>query len=447
MWLIHQTACPVTAISFSQLVTGGLPAVNIAVIGAGISGLGCAYQLAKRGHRVDIFEARDRIGGHTATFDVQIGTRRFAVDTGFIVFNDRNYPNLLDLFKELGVASKDTTMGFSVCDEASGLEYAGNNLNTLFAQRGNLLSPSFLAMIREILRFNKLAIADLDAGRLAQDQTLGDYLKRHGFSAHFSRQYLLAMTSAIWSADFEDAQDFPVGFFVRFFRNHGLLSINNRPQWRVVEGGSREYLTPLTERFADNIKTRMPVSKILRPPGQPVSVHFTNGLVREFDEVVIATHSDEALAMLGDATNAEKAVLGALPYRDNEVILHTDTRLLPKTQRAWSSWNYRLKPGNGRATVTYNMNILQGLDAPETFCVTLNDTASINPHRILGRFNYAHPQFTLAGMQAQQRWDDINGQNGTWFCGAYWQNGFHEDGLSSGLRVAESLCAARQMAA
>jgi predicted NAD/FAD-binding protein len=447
MWLIHQTACPVTAISFSQLVTGGLPAVNIAVIGAGISGLGCAYQLAKRGHRVDIFEARDRIGGHTATFDVQIGTRRFAVDTGFIVFNDRNYPNLLDLFKELGVASKDTTMGFSVCDEASGLEYAGNNLNTLFAQRGNLLSPSFLAMIREILRFNKLAIADLDAGRLAQDQTLGDYLKRHGFSAHFSRQYLLAMTSAIWSADFEDAQDFPVGFFVRFFRNHGLLSINNRPQWRVVEGGSREYLTPLTERFADNIKTRMPVSKILRPPGQPVSVHFTNGLVREFDEVVIATHSDEALAMLGDATNAEKAVLGALPYRDNEVILHTDTRLLPKTQRAWSSWNYRLKPGNGRATVTYNMNILQGLDAPETFCVTLNDTASINPHRILGRFNYAHPQFTLAGMQAQQRWDDINGQNGTWFCGAYWQNGFHEDGLSSGLRVAENLCAARQMAA
>ena len=421
--------------------------MNIAVIGAGISGLGCAYQLAKRGHRVDIFEARDRIGGQTSTYEVQIGTRRFAVDTGFIVFNDRNYPNLLDLFQELGVASKDTTMGFSVCDEASGLEYAGNNLNTLFAQRGNLLSPSFLGMIREILRFNKLAIADLDAGRLTQDQTLGDYLRRHGFSAHFSRQYLLAMTSAIWSADFEDAQDFPVEFFIRFFRNHGLLSINNRPQWRVVEGGSREYLAPLTARFADNIKTRMPVSKILRPPGQPVAIHFTNGLVREFDEVVIATHSDEALAMLGDATEAEKAVLGALPYRDNEVILHTDTRLLPKTQRAWSSWNYRLKPGNGRATVTYNMNILQGLGEPETFCVTLNDTASINPHRILGRFNYAHPQFTLAGMQAQQRWGDINGQNGTWFCGAYWQNGFHEDGLSSGLRVAENLCAARQMAA
>jgi predicted NAD/FAD-binding protein len=338
-------------------------------------------------------------------------------------------------------------MGFSVCDEVSGLEYAGNNLNTLFAQRGNLLSPSFLAMIREILRFNKLAVADLEGGRLPQDLTLGEYLDRNGFSAHFSRSYLLAMTSAIWSADFEDAQDFPVEFFIRFFRNHGLLSLKNRPQWRVVEGGSREYLAPLTHRFSGAIRTRMPVATILRPPGQPVSVRFTNGLQRDFDEVVIATHSNEALAMLGDPTEDEKSVLSAIPYRDNEVILHTDARLLPKSQRAWSSWNYRLKPGSGRATVTYNMNILQGLHAPETFCVTLNDTASINPHRILGRFNYAHPQFTLAGMQAQQRWGDINGQNGTWFCGAYWQNGFHEDGLSSGLRVAESLSASAQMAA
>ena len=421
--------------------------MNIAVIGAGISGLGCAYQLAKRGHRVDLFEARDRIGGHTATYDVQLGTRRFAVDTGFIVYNDRNYPNLIQLFKELGVSSRETTMGFSVCDETSGLEYAGNNLNTLFAQRGNLFSPSFLGMIREILRFNRLAVADLEAGRLSSEQTLGQYLSRHGFSKHFSRSYLLAMTSAIWSADFEDAQDFPVEFFIRFFRNHGLLSLKNRPQWRVVEGGSREYLAPLTAPFADTIRTRMPVARILRPPGKRVQVHFTNGLEKEFDEVVIATHSDDALAMLGDPTQAEKSVLGALSYRDNEVILHTDTRLLPRSRRAWSSWNYRLKPDNGRATVTYNMNILQGLDAPETFCVTLNDTASINPHRILGRFNYAHPQFTLAGMAAQSRWGEINGQNGTWFCGAYWQNGFHEDGLTSGLKVAESLCAARQMAA
>lgn len=421
--------------------------MNIAVIGAGISGLGCAYQLAKRGHRVDLFEARDRIGGHTATYDVQLGTRRFAVDTGFIVYNDRNYPNLIQLFKELGVSSRETTMGFSVCDETSGLEYAGNNLNTLFAQRGNLFSPSFLGMIREILRFNRLAVADLEAGRLSSEQTLGEYLSRHGFSKHFSRSYLLAMTSAIWSADFEDAQDFPVEFFIRFFRNHGLLSLKNRPQWRVVEGGSREYLAPLTAPFADTIRTRMPVARILRPPGKRVQVHFTNGLEKEFDEVVIATHSDDALAMLGDPTQAEKSLLGALSYRDNEVILHTDTRLLPRCRRAWSSWNYRLKPDNGRATVTYNMNILQGLDAPETFCVTLNDTASINPHRILGRFNYAHPQFTLAGMAAQSRWGEINGQNGTWFCGAYWQNGFHEDGLTSGLKVAESLCAARQMAA
>jgi predicted NAD/FAD-binding protein len=302
-------------------------------------------------------------------------------------------------------------------------------------------------MVREILRFNKLALADLDSGQLPQDETLGEYLQRHGFSQHFSRSYLLAMTSAIWSADFEDAQDFPAAFFIRFFSNHGLLSLKDRPQWRVVEGGSREYLAPLTQRFSNTIRTRMRVDKILRPPGKPVLVQFTNGLQREFDEVVIATHSNDALSMLGDPSESERSVLGALPYRDNEVILHTDTRLLPRTQRAWSSWNYRLKPGNGRATVTYNMNILQGLSAPETFCVTLNDTASINPRHILGRFNYAHPQFTLAGMQAQQRWGDINGQNATWFCGAYWQNGFHEDGLSSGLRVAEGLCATRQMAA
>jgi len=420
--------------------------VKIAIIGSGVAGLGAAYALSQK-YDVTLYERDSRFGGHANTRVINVEGEEIAVDTGFIVYNDRNYPNLIQLFDELGVANKPTSMGFSVCDEVSGLEYAGNNLNTLFAQRGNLLSPSFLSMIREILRFNKLAVADLDGGRLPQDLTLGEYLDRNGFSAHFSRSYLLAMTSAIWSADFEDAQDFPVEFFIRFFRNHGLLSLKNRPQWRVVEGGSREYLAPLTQRFAGSIRTRMPVETILRPPGQPVSVRFTNGLQRQFDEVVIATHSNEALAMLGDPTEDERSVLGALPYRDNEVILHTDARLLPKVQRAWSSWNYRLKPGNGRATVTYNMNILQGLDAPETFCVTLNDTASINPHRILGRFNYAHPQFTLAGMQAQQRWGDINGRNGTWFCGAYWQNGFHEDGLSSGLRVAESLSASAQMAA
>ncbi len=421
--------------------------MNIAVIGAGISGLGCAYQLAKRGQKVTVFEARDRIGGHTATYDVQIGTRKFAVDTGFIVHNNRNYPNLLKLFSELGVTSRATSMGFSVCDEDSGLEYAGNNLNTLFAQRANLLSPKFLGMVREILRFNKLAVADLDSGMLPKNQTLGEYLRINGYSETFCQKYLLAMTSAIWSADFDDARDFPIEFFIRFFRNHGLLSLKNRPEWRVVEGGSREYLNPLTQKFSDNIYTRMPVSRILRPAGKAVIIQFTNGTERHFDQVVVATHADDALAMLGDPTKAEQSILRALPYKSNEVILHTDTRLLPQSQRAWSSWNYRLKPESGRATVTYNMNILQGIRAPETFCITLNDTESINPHRILGRFSYAHPQFTVAGMAAQERWADINGQNGTWFCGAYWQNGFHEDGLTSGLSVANSMKASIKLAA
>jgi predicted NAD/FAD-binding protein len=421
--------------------------VKIAVIGAGISGLGCARKLHSAGHDIDVFEAADRIGGHTATYDVKLGTRRYAIDTGFIVYNDNTYPNFIALMDELGVVRKPTSMGFSVSDDVTGLEYAGNNLNTLFAQRSNLVSPRFLGMVRDILRFNKCSVEDLESGDLSEDETLGDYLKRKGFSEMFARSYLLAMTSAIWSADFTDSQQFPASFFIRFFRNHGLLQVANRPQWRVIEGGSREYLGPLTQPFEDRIHTNMPVREILRPPGRQPIVRFADGSERSFDQVVIATHSDQALAMLGDASEDEKQVLGALPYRDNDVVLHTDQRLLPRNRLTWSSWNYRLKPDTHRAVVTYNMNILQGIDAPEVFCVTLNDTDSINPHRILGRFNYAHPQFTIEGIAAQARWSDINGPRSTWFCGAYWHNGFHEDGLSSGLRVADSIADLAQIAA
>ena len=420
--------------------------MKIAVIGSGISGLASAYYLSKH-HEVSVFEAGHRVGGHTATVDVKLGTRRYAVDTGFIVFNDWTYPNFIALMDELGVASRPTTMGFSVHDEETGLEYAGGNLDTLFAQRRNLVSWSFITMVRDILRFNRESIEDLEHERLDPGETLGSYLERNGYSESFKRQYLIAMGSAIWSADCETMMGFPVSFFVRFFKNHGLLSVKNRPQWRVIEGGSREYLRPLCQPFEERIHTSTPIASITRRAGRGVSIRTQSGETHSFDQVVIATHSDQALKLLADPIPEELEILGALPYQTNDVVLHTDTRLLPKNRKTWSSWNYRLGVDEQHAVVTYNMNILQGIDAPETFCVTLNQTEDINPHRILGRFTYDHPVFSLEGMAAQQRWAEINGVRDTWYCGAYWHNGFHEDGVVSALRVAEGLSTEGQVAA
>ena len=419
--------------------------MDIAVIGSGISGLSCAHYLSRQ-HRVTVFEAGTQIGGHTATVDVKLGTRRYAVDTGFIVYNDWTYPNFIALLDELGVSSRPTEMGFSVNDIESGLEYSGSSINTLFAQRRNLASPRFLGMVRDILRFNREAVADLDGGLLQAGETLGHYLERKRYGTAFSSHYLVPMASAIWSSDCASVTDFPLEFFLRFFRNHGLLSVNNRPQWRVVEGGSREYLRPLCQRFEDRIHTASEVTHINRDP-RGVDLSLRDGRSFRFDQVVIATHSDQALNMLADASQEERAILGALPYQNNEVVLHTDVRLLPRNRKTWSSWNYRLGVDSGRAVVTYNMNILQGLNAPETFCVTLNDTASINPNRVLGTFNYAHPVFSLEGIKAQQRWQDINGSRNTWYCGAYWHNGFHEDGVVSALRVADGINQAVKAAA
>ena len=419
--------------------------MRIAVIGSGISGLASAHYLSNH-HEVTVFEGSDRIGGHTATMDVKLGTRRYAIDTGFIVFNDWTYPNFIALMDELGVSSKPTAMGFSVNDLNSGLEYSGTNLNCLFAQRRNLMSPRFLAMVRDILRFNKESIADLESDTLSDSETLGDYLQRNGYSAGFREQYLIAMGSAIWSADCETMMAFPVSFFVRFFKNHGLLSIKNRPQWRVIEGGSREYLRPLCQRFESRIHTNARVEQIQRQP-DGVTIGLTDGRSFAFDQVVIASHSDQALAMLGDPTPQERDILGAMPYQSNDVVLHTDTRLLPKNRKTWSSWNYQLGVTTDRAVVTYNMNILQGIEAPETFCVTLNNTEAINPNLILGRFSYDHPVFSLKGMAAQKRWEEINGTNNTWYCGAYWHNGFHEDGVVSALRVASALQQTARVAA
>lgn len=409
--------------------------MKIAIIGSGISGLSCAYYLHRQ-HDVHVFESAQRIGGHTATVDVAMGGRRFAVDTGFIVYNDWTYPNFIALMDELGVSRKATRMSFSVSDSNTGLEYAGSSLNTLFAQRRNLLSPRFWKMIWGILRFNKKAQRDLDSGAASADLSLGDYLVREGYSDGFINQYLLPMGSAIWSADTPVMFNFPLQFFIRFFRNHGLLQILNRPQWRVIEGGSREYLAPLCQGFANNIHTNSDIGGVWRHADH-VELEI-NGQRKHFDHVVFACHSDQALALLRDPDPAETEILGQLPYQDNEVILHTDVSLLPHNRSCWSAWNYQLGLDSERATVTYNMNLLQGLEAPETFCVTLNNTAAINPYLILGRFNYAHPVFTLEGMQAQERWGEIN-HDRTWFCGAYWRNGFHEDGVFSGKRVAAAL--------
>ena len=408
--------------------------MKIAIIGSGIAGLTSAY-LLNRNHAITVFEASDWIGGHTHTVDVQVNGQHHAVDTGFIVFNDWTYPNFIRLLSQLGVGFKATEMSFSVSDPISGVEYNGHNLNSLFAQRRNLLSPKFWGMVRDILRFNREALNDLNQQRIASDMTLGDYLKANGYSERFIQHYIVPMGAAIWSMSLNDMLGFPLQFFVRFFKNHGLLSVSDRPQWCVIEGGSSSYVAPLTESFKQHIRLNCAVTRVERD-GDGVTVHSAAGSER-FDKVVFACHSDQALALLAAPTPTEQAILGALPYADNDVVLHTDTRLLPKRPLAWASWNYRLGgPVDQPAAVTYDMNILQGIQSDTTFCVSLNQTAAIDPSKILARYTYAHPQYSLAGMAAQARWEELLGANHSYFCGAYWANGFHEDGVVSALRVA-----------
>lgn len=408
--------------------------MKIAIIGSGIAGLTSAYLLNRR-HDITLFEASDWVGGHTHTVDVQVDGRTYAIDTGFIVFNDWTYPHFISLLERLGVASQPTEMSFSVNDPRSGLEYNGNTLNSLFAQRRNLLSPGFWGMLRDILRFNKQALLDLDQQRIPADLTLGDYLRQGGYGPRFIDHYIVPMGAAIWSMSLADMLGFPLQFFARFCKNHGLLSVNDRPQWRVIEGGSRSYVLPLTESFGSRIRLRCPVQRVERD-AEGVTVHSATGRER-FDKVVFACHSDQALALLAEPSAAERDILGALRYADNDVVLHTDTRLLPTRPLAWASWNYRLGgPADQPAAVTYNMNILQGIDSETTFCVSLNQTAAIDPTQILARFTYAHPQYSLAGLAAQARWEELLGAHHSYYCGAYWANGFHEDGVVSALRVA-----------
>ena len=415
--------------------------MKIAIIGAGISGNVVARGL-HRHHEITVFEGGDHVGGHSHTHQLEVGGRPFTVDTGFIVYNNLTYPRFSALLAELGVESRATAMSFSVRNEMSGLEYASTSINTLFAQRCNLLRLRFHRMWREILRFNRQASALPDA-HPHHDTTLGDYVREHGFSPEFVHNYLLPMASAIWSAAPADIGAMPARFLIGFFRNHGMLSVNDRPQWRTVCGGSAQYVARLVAPFRARIHLRTPVAGVRRS-AQGVQLRLAGGETRQFDRVFFACHSDQALALLEDASAVERAVLGAMPYQENEIVLHTDTRLLPQRRLAWAAWNYHVthEPAE-RVCVTYNMNILQALDSTETFCVTLNRSSAIDPAKILRRLSYQHPLFTRAAVAAQARLPQINGVNRSYFCGAYWRYGFHEDGVVSA--EAALACFAREV--
>ncbi len=404
--------------------------MKIAIVGAGIAGNVAAWHL-HREHDITVFEAGAHAGGHSHTHELEQAGKRYAVDTGFIVFNDWTYPNFIRLLGQLGVASQPSAMSFSVRDEASGLEYNGTSLNTLFAQRSNLLRPSFLGMLRDILRFNREAPALLEAP--GGELPLGEVLARGGYGRAFVERYIVPMGAAIWSTDPASMQRFPARFFVRFLHNHGMLSVNARPQWRVIRGGSARYVEQLTAPFRDRIRLRTPVESVRRLPGS-VIVKARGRDAERFDALFLACHSDQALRLLADPSPAERAVLSAIPYQENEAVLHTDTRLLPRKRRAWAAWNYHVlrEPGE-RVALTYNMNILQGLDAPEPYLVTLNRGDQIDPAKVIKRITYHHPQFTPAGVAAQARQAELNGPLNTYYCGAWWRHGFHEDGVVSAL--------------
>jgi predicted NAD/FAD-binding protein len=405
--------------------------VRIAIIGTGISGNVVAHHL-HRDHEVTLFEAADHIGGHTHTHTVELDGETHQIDTGFIVFNDWTYPNFIELLTELGVESQPSSMSFSVRSERSGLEYNGTSLNTLFAQRRNLFRPSFHRMIRDILRFNRASLKLLAGGN---DITLGEHLRAHDYSRELIDDYLIPMGAAIWSTDPARMLGFPARYFVRFLHNHGLLSIDNRPTWRVIKGGSARYVEKLTAPFRDRIRLRTPVEYVRRLPDRVLIK--ARGLEPEFyDHVFFACHSDQARRLLADGTPLEREVLSAIRYQENEVVLHTDTSLLPRTRRAWAAWNYHvLRENTGKVALTYNMNILQGLKARHTFCVTLNRSEMVDPASIIRRLVYHHPLYTPAGVAAQQRQHEVNGVNRTYFCGAYWRFGFHEDGVVSALNA------------
>ena len=409
--------------------------LRIAIVGSGIAGLACAWLLSQR-YQVTLFEADDRLGGHTHTHDIELSGRRHAVDTGFIVHNRPHYPLLSRMFDELGVATAPTTMSFSVHSAASGLEYNATSLDALFCQRRNLVSPRFLGMVRDIFRFYRIAPRLLEGD--GPGPTLGEYLERHRFGAVFRDEHLVPMASALWSSPSWQVLEFPARYLVQFMHNHRMLQAGGRPPWRVVAGGSARYVQALQRNWNATVRLSTPVRAVHRH-AQGVTVH-TDGANEPFDHAVLACHSDQALALLADADARETDILGAIPYQDNDVVLHTDARLLPRNRKAWAAWNAHVPRDPADAcTVSYCMNLLQGLDAAEPLVVTLNRTAAIDPARILRRMHYRHPVYSAASVAAQARRAQIQGQRRTWFAGAYWGWGFHEDGMRSAVDVAQAL--------
>jgi len=413
--------------------------MKIAVVGGGVAGLTAAHRLSHE-HEVTVFESSRLLGGHAHTVDVTLDGETHAIDTGFMVFNDWTYPHFIELLNELQISSRPTEMGFSVRCERSGLEYSGVSLRALFAQWRNLLRPNFYQMLLDILRFNRQGTTLSSAGMAHQIQhevTVGEFLREGHYSREFCEYYLLPMGSAIWSCPMGTFADFPIRFIIEFYSNHGLLNIWNRPVWRTINGGSRSYVNAIVDRFKGSIRTRTPIVRVKRYPDRVELFTRENGTA-SFDHVIFACHSDQALRLLADPSSTERQLLSAFPYQRSVAILHTDESILPKCRRAWASWNYHISENsNSNATVTYCLSILQQIKSRFTVNLTLNAEDKIHPDRVLNRFIYEHPVFTTQRAAAQARHKELIGQNRTSFCGAYWRNGFHEDGVVSALRVCD----------
>ena len=404
--------------------------LNIAVIGSGISGLTTAHLLSRK-HNITLFEKNDYIGGHTHTHSIEEEGTIYNVDSGFIVYNENTYPNFIKLLDSLNVKRQHSSMGFSVKSYNKDFEYSGNSLSAVFSKKSNLFNPYFLNMLRSIIRFNKNSVKDLET--MNESTLLIDYLKSKNYSDYFINYYIIPMAASIWSTSPNFILEMPAIFFIRFFDNHGLLKITNRPQWWVIKNGSKQYVKKILDDFNGTIHLNTTINELKRESNK-VYIKINND-TKIFDTVVLATHSDQSLSIIKDLSDNEKNVLGKIKYQKNTALIHTDTSILPKRKKAWSSWNYLLDKNDNKVILTYNMNILQSLKSKKTYCVTLNNTDMINENKIIKKITYHHPLFTKESVYAQSQKNLICGVNNTYFCGAYWGNGFHEDGVNSALDV------------